>query len=83
MSNMAVARRVHYVMRDSQCRPFDIVRVWDNGMVNGILLLDGTNDRVNLPWSGDSNGVLTYWVTSVHEDNNKNMGTWHWPERAE
>jgi hypothetical protein len=82
MSTMSVGRRVHYVMRDRQCRPFDVVRVWSDDLINGIVLLDGSNDKANMPWAQDSGSMLHWWATSVKEDaTDKNMGTWHWPEK--
>lgn len=84
MSILTIGRRVHYVMNDTKCRPIDVVRVWSPTTFNGVLLLDGSNDSSNLPWTPDSKGVLTHWVTSVNQDEDtKSRGTWHWPERED
>ena len=88
--------RVNYVMRDGSVRPFDIVVVWPENKVNGILLIDGSNDRENLPFllEDESAPHITLqvsphketplpciWVVSVvYDDMNHAPGTWHLSE---
>jgi hypothetical protein len=67
------------------CRPAIIVNAWggklEDGMVNLIVLFDGSNDviaanRLEIMWIG-----YTAWITSVKYSETKEIGTWHWPER--
>jgi len=63
-------------------RPAIIVRDWNNpntlGMVNLQVFTDFLNDYpAGVP---GSDGRL--WATSVHYSEDKEPGTWHWPERV-
>ncbi len=79
-------------------RPAIVIRDWSNkttpgsdGMVQLQVFTDGWNDGLETIF-GVSNGLepigtvkqidLIIWRTSVHYDENKEPGTWHWPERA-
>lgn len=48
---VTVGDRVNFVMKDSQIRPMDVVRVWgdETNMVNGVVMIDGESDRENIP----------------------------------
>ena len=89
MQSPTPGRTVNYVMKDGQIRPLVIVHVFpsndpDTQMVNGHLLLDGSNDRHNNPAREPKEGEhdpLIQWATSVHHDHGKAVGTWHWPNR--
>jgi hypothetical protein len=52
--------------------PMMICRVWDPALYDG---KESVNGQVML----DGNAQL--WKTSVHPDEAKTPGTWHWPER--
>lgn len=85
-------RSVHYVMKDGSMRPLLIVHVFPNEaephnpMVNGHLALDGENDRDNDPGAQEldktEEAPLVRWATSVSRNDEKQPGTWHWPERV-
>jgi hypothetical protein len=89
MEGLTEGRIIHYVLPESracgadQHRPAVIVNAHggrlENGMVNMIVFLDGTND-----FPLDVHGVpaLTMWATSVHYSEEKEANTWHWPERT-
>lgn len=49
--------------------PLLVVKVWENGLINGQVFLDG-ND--------------TLWVTSIHEGSEDEgyLGHWSWPTRV-
>ena len=63
-------------------RPAAIVRVWrgadgcaqENGLVNLIVFVDGSNDYPSLA----AGGVPVLWKTSVCHDDNREPGTWHY-----
>jgi hypothetical protein len=83
----SIGRRVHYVLPlrselrphiVGEHRPATIIKVWgendSEAAVQLCVLLDGTNDKEG--WNGE-----TLWATSVrHDEVNKELGTWHWPE---
>lgn len=83
---ITVGRFVHYTTITGQCRPYLVTRVWstEKGLVNGTVFIDGTNDYADIPnWESPltrENVVLSIWKTSVVYSENKEMGTWHWPE---
>jgi hypothetical protein len=84
---VTIGRTVNFVLKDGQVRPFQIVRVWSNVYVNGVLTFDGSNDANILPNCEtyphpDPAGRPIMWLTSIHYDANKTPGTWHWPERV-
>ncbi|SRR6266704_2249641 len=80
------------------CRPAIVVRNWSNhtipgndGMVNLQVFTDGLNDGFETAFNAyeDTKQVgvvkqidLIIWRTSVHYDETKEPGTWHWPERS-
>jgi hypothetical protein len=76
-------------------RPAKVVRIFEAGyhygMVNMQVFTDGMNDDFPAIVAGmQSNGEAvslhmttnTIWRTSVHYDESKEPGTWHWPEKA-
>lgn len=87
LKGLGIGRIVHYVIRDgdlvdnrstNQHRPAIIVNDWrglnrDDGYSNLVVFVDGQNDQ-SLD-RGD-----TMWVTSRVYSNDKEPGTWHWPE---
>ncbi len=85
-------RMVNFVMKDGSVRPLIITATFNTtddpakAMVNGHLLLDGSNDRENNPYiekpDPEKDAPMTQWVTSAHHDFDKAVGTWHWPERT-
>jgi hypothetical protein len=76
-------RIVSYVMKDGQIRPLIVTRVWTQNDINGVLVFDGSNDAPCLPQEHPNPaGIPVLWLTSVHRDDNKAPGTWHWPERV-
>lgn len=60
----AVGRIVLVKMNDGSDRPMMVVKVWDVATVNGIIFLDGWNDR-GLAAPGTREGSLMSWATSV------------------
>lgn len=86
-----VGKVVNFVMKDKTVRPLIVLVPWggSTNMVNGHLLLDGGNDRLNDP-QGDVpaevvEAPLVRWAGSVHNeepidsDGTLIPGTWHWP----
>ncbi len=97
MDGVTVGRVVHYVLEGGRSkgehRPAIIVRDWEqeNGLVNMQVFTDGYNDEFRESAAGmQSNGQAvglnfsanTLWRTSIHYSEEKELGTWHWPERA-
>lgn len=86
MEGLIEGRIVHYVLSEGRSkgehRPAIIVKVWEahraQGTVNMQVFTDAQND-FNAVQDGHS-GMK--WATSVHYSENKEPGTWHWPERA-
>lgn len=89
-----VGRVVNYVMKDGTTRALHVTAAFGNepNHVNGILMLDGGNDRFNDP-AGDvpanESAPLMRWVTSaenIEEQNDEGRaitaGSWHWPVRS-
>lgn len=86
-------RILHYVMKDGTLRPLHVTHAFggDNNMVNGILMLDGSNDRKNDP-AGDvaddvAEAPLMRWVGSCSNVEPDGVaanapGTWRWPVAA-
>ena len=69
-----IGRIVHYVLDDvmDEHRPAIIVNVWGDTVVNLQVFTDGQNDTQD----------RTFWKSSVDYDEEfKEPGTWHWPER--
>lgn len=91
MEGLTVGRMVHYVLpsgpSQGEHRPAVIVHVFDhvNGMVNLQVFIDGLNDdpygTATDPVSGGPAGGVV-WKTSVGFSEKKELGTWHWIERA-
>lgn len=93
---LAVGRIVHYVLESGRCagdhRPAIVVRDWkqENGLVQLQVFTDGWNDgfkATQLVKVGEQETAIsieqnTIWRTSVHYSEEKEPGTWHWPERA-
>ncbi len=98
IEGLTEGRIVHYVLESGRCkgdhRPAIVVRDWkqENGLVQLQVFTDGLNDdfrevhdvRVNEKnehalFSISQNSI---WRTSVHYSEEKEFGTWHWPERA-
>jgi hypothetical protein len=78
-------------------RPAIVVRDWSNqttpgsdGMVQLQVFTDGWNDNLresHLIRIGEQETTLTLtqnsvWRTSVHYSEEKEPGTWHWPEKV-
>ena len=85
-------RIVHYVLENGQHRPAIVVRDWkqENGLVQLQVFTDGLNDAfkvTQLVRIGEQETVISIdrnvvWRTSVHYSEDKEIGTWHWPEKA-
>ncbi len=95
IEGLTEGRIVHYVLEGKgDHRPAIVVRDWkqENGLVNLQVFTDGWNDGfkvTHLVQVGEQQveGVLAIdqnviWRTSIHYDEYKEPGTWHWPERA-
>ncbi len=98
IEGLTVGRIVHYVLEwgtsKGEHRPAIVVRDWkqENGLVQLQVFTDGWNDgfkSTHLVQVGEQHveGMLgidqnVIWRTSVHYDEAKEPGTWHWPERA-
>lgn len=71
-----IGRIVHYVLSDNEHRPAIITYVFSSNIVNLQVFNDGHND--NQPSLAG-----TSWRSSVEQDEEfKEEGTWHWPERT-
>lgn len=96
--DILVGQRLNYVMRDGSIRPLDVVRVWSDTCVNGVLLFDGSNDDGNIPSLSEDHPLPhtditisphynlplpVLWLTSVMRDDGKAPGTWHLDEDGE
>ena len=69
-----IGRIVHYVTNEEH-RPAIVTHVHNFSMVNLQVFYDGHNDD-QLSTSG------TFWKSSIeHDEEVKEQGTWHWPER--
>ncbi|MBA2285849.1 MAG: hypothetical protein H0W02_10220 [Ktedonobacteraceae bacterium] len=93
IDGLAVGRIVHYVLESGRSqgdhRPAIVVRDWkqDNGLVNIHVFTDGLNDGLeSSSYNPEQNVVFpvisTIWRTSIHYSEEKEPGTWHWPEKA-
>ncbi len=92
MQVVKAGRMVNIVMKDGTTRPLIVTAVFNTtedpakAMVNGHLLLDGSNDRENNPFGEPvkegEESPMTHWATSVSHDFEKGVGSWHWPERV-
>lgn len=94
MDGLTEGRIVHYVLEDGrskgQHRPAIVVRDWkqENGLCQLQVFTDGLNDGfesghyLHEPGAAFTLPQNVIWRTSVHYDENKEPGTWHWPERA-
>ncbi len=88
IEGLAVGRIVHYVLEsgrgEGDHRPAIVVRDWkaENGLCQLQVFTDGLNDRflADIHAPGESPNVI--WRTSVHYSEEKESGTWHWPERV-
>lgn len=68
-------------------RPLMVVQTWSPECVNGVLFLDGENDRDRSPSTPDhdpraqegGSAPLIQWVTSATYNANGGAGTWHRP----
>ncbi len=83
--NSKVGDIVNYVLptgrNKGEIRPAIIVRKWGTSPESAVQLqvfTDGTNDY-HEPNQHGSNGIM--WATSVRHNENKEEGTWHWPEK--
>lgn len=84
-----IGRTLLVVMKDGTDRPLIVTAIFPQEdptapLLNGHVLLDGQNDRDNNPFEtpeGDD-APLVVWATSLKRDDNKQVGTWHWPERV-
>ena len=97
IEGLTVGRIVHYVLESGrskgQHRPAIVVRDWqqENGLVQLQVFTDGFNDEFRESTSalldGKSAAGITFsaniiWRTSVHYSEEKEPGTWHWPEKV-
>jgi hypothetical protein len=86
MDKITVGRDVHYVLPGGVHRPAKVVNVWpieeewDIPAVNLQVFTDGPNDVSALQISGSHVG--TVWRACVLYSEEKQQGTWHWPERV-
>jgi hypothetical protein len=85
MDGKTEGRIVHFVLAEGQHRAAMIVRSWQGDMVNLRVFLDGTNDSRYLVENHHAYSLMgdagSLWKTSVHYDEEKKPGTWHWIER--
>jgi hypothetical protein len=79
-----VGQKVIYVLdgefrTQGEVRPAFVVRVWNDEVVNLVVLLDGSNDRFPFvsPSGIDERFFVTFWKTSVAHSENAEPGTWH------
>lgn len=80
----SVGRIVHYVLpmgaaggrNTGHIRPLIITQVWDNGMVNGKVILDGQNDL------GHEDHAYSTFYSEPQEGSVLQPNTWHWPPRV-
>lgn len=93
MEGLVEGRIVHFVIGRNAwdkiiCRPAIIVRVWEtDSQINLQVFLDGTNDteiveRIIKHGKVHHLDELNYWVSVVQYSDQKEPGTWHWPERS-
>ena len=89
LAGLQEGRIVNYVMADGAVRPLIVVNAWDRtGVVNGVLLFDGLNDRSNHPVAlvADDSGfppTVARWITSARYSESAEPGTWSWPKREQ
>lgn len=79
---VTLGRIVHFVIgKDSWgeplSRPAMVVQVWQDGTVNLQVFTDGQNDVRR-----GTNGEGMLWKGSVDHNEEKTVGTWHWPPRV-
>ncbi len=91
IKGLTEGRIVHYVLESGRSkgehRPAIVVRDWkqENGLVQLQVFTDGINDGFVegvAPQTGFSVSANSIWRTSVHYSEEKELGTWHWPEPA-
>lgn len=85
-------RMVHFVLggesrHPGEHRPAMIVKVWNHaepGTSNLCVFVDGENDfpRRIAADDGALLASMTQWQTSINHSEEKEMGTWHWIEKA-
>lgn len=68
---------VNFVMKDKTLRPM-IVTAVNDGSENGVVILDGVNDKENLPSNVQVNLDMqtVCWVKNVEKGDGKTPGTW-------
>ncbi len=88
MEGVNEGRVVHYVLKNGEHRPAIVVNAWNpdsplrkQGIVNMVVFLDGSNDGIEAG-RAHLDTALQAWRTSVHYSEDKEPGTWHWPERT-
>lgn len=80
---ISVGRTVHIVMSDGEPRPMIVTAVFAEH-VNGTVFLDGSNDSKNVPEeiTVEDPSFTLGRAFSISQDEERKVGTWHWPPRA-
>lgn len=68
--NELQCRTVHYHLDRNECRPASVVKTWNPGTANLVVLLDGSNDKYH-----GEDGSLMSWKTSIVRG--ADVGQWH------
>ena len=86
MEGLTEGRIVHFVMPSGEHRPAIVVRVWNidhcEGYSNLCVFVDGLNDVKRSESDSSKDIPMTLWETSICYSENKEIGTWHWIEKA-
>jgi hypothetical protein len=88
MEGLTIGRIVHYVMESGLSqgahRPAIVVRDWnkENGLVQLQVFTDSMSDRYVADDYEFGNSPNVLHRASVRYSENKEEGTWHWPERV-
>ena len=80
MPQLTEGSQIHFVLKNGDHRPAVVVNAWREKSqyvmeerVNLAVVLDGTND------AAEFDGMVG-WRTTVFHSEEKEPGTWHWPE---
>jgi hypothetical protein len=87
MKGLAVGRTVLYVLKNGEQRPMTVVKILPTmgdveNMINGVVMLDGSNDVPHLPFElrpeqFEVSTVPTVWLTQVpYDEAGTKPGTW-------
>ena len=78
---LAIGRMVRVIFGyDIGARPAVVTEINEDGTINGTAFITSEDhDKLSLP-GYRMNGTIT--VHTLVHDNDKHIGTWHWPERS-